>query len=121
MAGEIDHMLAGAAAGLDHVAGFAGEKSLQHRPDRLMVAVKRRRIETAVGLDRPAILAEFHDILSHDISQLAPSTRFNDADRYTGNAIEHSAFSDCANITASDASALSADGVYAFDRLYSGR
>jgi hypothetical protein len=27
--------------------------------------VKRRRVETAVGLDRPAIPPEFHDILSH--------------------------------------------------------
>ena len=48
-----------------HVAGFAGEEFLQHRPDRLMVAVERRRIEPAVGFDRPAILAEFHHIFSH--------------------------------------------------------
>ena len=67
MAGEIDHMLAGAAAGLDDVTGFPGKEALQHRPDRLMVAVKRRRVETAVGFDRPAVLAEFHDIFSHDI------------------------------------------------------
>jgi len=32
-----------------------------------MVAVKRRRVETTVGFDRPAVLAEFHDIFSHDI------------------------------------------------------
>ena len=61
------HVLAGAAAGLDHVAGFACKKWLQHRPDRLMVAMKRRGIETAVGFDRPAILAELHDKLSHRI------------------------------------------------------
>src|SRR5437879_3098129 len=66
-AGEIDHMLAGAAAGFDHVTGFAGEEWLQHRPDRLMVAVKRRRIETTVWRDRPTVLSEFHDIFSHDI------------------------------------------------------
>ena len=63
----MDHMLAGAAAGLDHVAGFAGKKLLQYRPDRLMVAVKRRRVETAVRLDRPAVLAEFHDKFSHGV------------------------------------------------------
>ena len=65
MAREIDHVLAGAAAGFDHVAGFAGEEWLQHRPDRLMVAVKGRRVEPAVGFDRPAVLAEFHDIFRH--------------------------------------------------------
>ncbi len=65
MAGEIDHMLAGAAAGLDHVAGFAGQEFFQHRPDRLMIAMERRRVETAVGFDRPSVLAEFHDIVSH--------------------------------------------------------
>ncbi len=66
-AGKIDHMLAGAAAGLDHVTGFAGKELLQHRPDRLMVAMKRRRVEAAVGFDRPAVLAEFHDIFRHGI------------------------------------------------------
>src|ERR1700694_2597145 len=66
MASEIDHMLASAAARLDHVTGFAGKEWLQHRPDRLMVAVERRRVETAVGFDRPAGLAEFDDIFSHD-------------------------------------------------------
>src|SRR5437879_73684 len=65
-AGEIDHMLAGAAAGLQDVAGFTGEEWLQHRPDRLMVAVERRRVKATVGLDRPAVLAEFHDIFSHE-------------------------------------------------------
>src|ERR1700755_841437 len=67
MSGEMDHVLAGAAGCPDHVAGFARKKWLQHRPDRLMVAMKRRRIETAVGFDRPAILAELHDKLSHRI------------------------------------------------------
>jgi hypothetical protein len=65
MAGEIDHMLAGAAADLNHIAGFPGKELLQHGPDRLMVAVERRRIEPAIGLDGPAILAEFNDIFSH--------------------------------------------------------
>ena len=62
---EIDHMLAGAAAGLEHVAGLIGEVPQQDCPDRLMVAVERRRVETAVGFDPPAVLAEFHDIVSH--------------------------------------------------------
>jgi hypothetical protein len=30
-----------------------------------MVAVERRRVETTVGLDRPSVLAELHDIVSH--------------------------------------------------------
>ena len=30
-----------------------------------MVAVERRRVEPAVGLDRPAILAKFHHIFGH--------------------------------------------------------
>src|SRR5580692_4092855 len=66
MAGEIDHMLAGAAAGLDHVTGFAGEELQQYGADRLMVAMKRRRVETAVRFDRPPVLAEFHDIFRHE-------------------------------------------------------
>ena len=65
--GEIDHMLAGTAAGLDHLAGFTGKLPLQQVADRLMVAVERGRVEAAVGFDRPAILAEFHDIFRHDI------------------------------------------------------
>jgi hypothetical protein len=34
-----------------------------------MVAVERRRVETAVGLDPPAVLAKLDDILSHDFVQ----------------------------------------------------
>jgi hypothetical protein len=30
-----------------------------------MIAMKRRRVEPAVGFDRPAILAELHHELSH--------------------------------------------------------
>ena len=61
----MNDMLAGAAAGLHHITGFAGKEFFQHRPDRLVVAVKRGRVETAVSFDRPAILAEFHHKLSH--------------------------------------------------------
>jgi hypothetical protein len=31
-----------------------------------MIAMERRRVETTVRLDRPAILAEFDDIFRHD-------------------------------------------------------
>jgi hypothetical protein len=33
-----------------------------------MVAMERRRIETAIGFDPPAVLAKFDDILSHVIA-----------------------------------------------------
>ena len=62
---KMHDMLAGAAAGLQHVSRFAGEEFLQHRPDRLMVAVERRGIEPTVRFDRPSILAEFHHIFGH--------------------------------------------------------
>src|SRR3954466_130758 len=62
---EIHHVLPGAASGFEHIAGFAVEEFFEHRPDRLVIAVKCRRIETAIRLDRPAILAEFNDIFSH--------------------------------------------------------
>ena len=55
---------------IDHgcpVAGFAGEELLEHGSDRLMITVKRRSVETAVGFYFPPVLAEFHDIFSHDI------------------------------------------------------
>ena len=105
VAGEIDHMLAGAAAGFDDVAGFAREKSLQYRPDGLMIAVKRRRVETAVGLDRPAVLAEFHDIFSHNTLP----------DRWA--ALAYPLYHKRANRKIS--ARHSTNGVYDFDRLYS--
>jgi hypothetical protein len=67
---EVHHMLAGAAADFDHVPGFSNQDALQHRPDRLMIAVKCRRVETAVGLNWPAIPAELNDIVSHDILRI---------------------------------------------------
>ena len=60
-------MLAGAAAGLHDVTGFPGKETFQYRPDRLMVAVICRRVETAVWFDPPAVLAEFLDIFNHGI------------------------------------------------------
>src|SRR5665213_2122552 len=65
LARKVDHVLAGAAAGLQDVAGFAGEELLQFSPDRLMVAVECRGIETAIRLDPLAIFSEFHDKLRH--------------------------------------------------------
>ena len=71
--GEIHHVLAGAAAGLQHVAGLAAQELFQHRPDRDMVAVKGRRVEPPVGLARSAIPAEFGDKLRQrfDLSRSA--------------------------------------------------
>jgi hypothetical protein len=62
---KVDDVLAGTTADLDHVTGFTREEFLQHRPDRFMVAMERRRIEPAIGLDPPAILAKLYDELSH--------------------------------------------------------
>ena len=66
LAGEIDNVLTGAAAGLNGVAGFAGQVPLQNAADRLMVTVKGRRVEPPVGLEAATIFAKFNDILSHD-------------------------------------------------------
>jgi sulfur-oxidizing protein SoxX len=71
--------------------------------------VKCRRVETAVGLDWPAILAEFHDIFSHDtLLPRCQTARTHPAAReYINRIFPH------------PLSALPADGLYAFDRLYS--
>ncbi|MEY9509865.1 hypothetical protein ABIF16_000596 [Bradyrhizobium elkanii] len=71
LTGEIDDMLAGAAAGFQHVAGLAGEVVLQDGPDRLMVAMVRRRIEPTVRLDRLAVLAELHHEFRHRASPVS--------------------------------------------------
>ena len=72
MAGKVHYVLAGAAAGLQDVAGSTGEEFFQYRPDRHMVAMERRRIEPAVGLDRPAILAKLNHKLGHRHSPVRP-------------------------------------------------
>jgi hypothetical protein len=64
MAGEMDHVLASSAADLDHVARMPGEVLFKRRPERLVIAVKGRRIKAAVGLDPTAVPAEFDDIFS---------------------------------------------------------
>src|SRR5690242_229356 len=61
---EMNHVLAGAAAGLQHVAGFTCEKFLQHCPDRSVIAMKGRGVHPAVDF-APPILAEFDHILRH--------------------------------------------------------
>jgi hypothetical protein len=64
MTGKMDHVLAGSAADLDHVTGPAGDMLFQSRPQRLVIAMEGRRIETAIGLDAPAVPAKFNDIVS---------------------------------------------------------
>ena len=63
---KVHHMLAGAAAGLQHVAGLASQESRKHRPDRLVIAVVGSGIEPPIGLLWPPILAEFDHIFRHD-------------------------------------------------------
>ena len=65
--GQVDDMLAGAAAELDGVSGLSGEELHQHGADRLMVAVKGRRVEPPVSFAPTAILAEFNDIFRHGL------------------------------------------------------
>jgi sulfur-oxidizing protein SoxX len=105
MTGEFHDVLAGAATGLNHVTGFANKEFLQYRPDRRMVAVKRRRIKTAVRRNRPAIPSEFHDIFSHgNLQDLSKPTCYWFAPRETIKAVSR-----VASFT------LSADGVYALN------
>jgi len=73
--GEMDHVLTGSTADLDDISGSAGEMLGQRRPERFMVAVERRRIEPAIGLDPPAILAKFHHIFSQFKSPKKMTTR----------------------------------------------
>src|SRR5215211_7555166 len=65
IAGKVDDVLPGAAAGLQHVAGLAGEIPLKHRPDRRVVAMERGPVEPAVGLRGSTVPAKFHYILRH--------------------------------------------------------
>jgi hypothetical protein len=65
MAGEIDHVLAGAAADLDDIAGFAGEEWPQRRADRPVDCDEGRRVEPAAGSRATTVLAEFDDIVDH--------------------------------------------------------
>jgi hypothetical protein len=96
-----------------------------------MVAMKRGRVQPAVGLDRPAILAEFHHILSHGV---LPSGLLDRADVPGKKPLKHGCNTrnnrpamGC-YVTAHQPrisrrlfSTLPADGLYAFDPLYSER
>jgi hypothetical protein len=68
MAGEMDHVLAGSTADLDHVARPPSEVLSERRPARLVIAMEGRRIETAVRFDPPAVPAKFNDIFSQFMS-----------------------------------------------------
>jgi hypothetical protein len=98
MAGEIHRVLTRSAATFHHVTGFSLKAPPQHRPDRLMIAVKGRRIEAAIGLGRPRVPTEFDDMVSHH--QLP---RITAADLIAAQPATYSRF----------AAALSADDVYA--------
>jgi hypothetical protein len=49
-----------------HVTGPAFQELPQHRPNRLVVTMERRRVEAAIRRGRPAIPAEFGDLLRHN-------------------------------------------------------
>jgi hypothetical protein len=61
---EMDHVLPGSTAELDHVAGGACEMLAQCRPERLVIAMKCRSIEPPIRLDPSAVPAKFDDIFS---------------------------------------------------------
>src|SRR3984885_13344071 len=65
LTGELDDVLTGATAGLNGVAGFSGQVSLENGADGLMITVKARRVEPPVRCAAAAILAKFNDIVSH--------------------------------------------------------
>jgi len=62
---EVDRVLAGPAAGFQHVTGFPGKVALQDRPDRLVVAMECGCVQPAVRLDRPPVLAKLDHIFRH--------------------------------------------------------
>ena len=74
MTGEVNHVLAGSTADLDHVSRPVGEMPAQHRPERRVIAMEGRRIQPTVGLDPAAVPAEF----GHVLSQLEPPENEND-------------------------------------------
>jgi hypothetical protein len=72
MTGEFDDVLAGAAAGLDRIAGFPGKMAPEQAKDRLMIAVKGRRIEPPVRFATAATFAKFNDIIGQSRLLYAP-------------------------------------------------
>src|SRR5262245_43813058 len=64
---ELDGMLAGAAADLQHVAAASRLQAREHREDRPVIAVEGGPVETTVGCRRRrTALAEFSDVLRQD-------------------------------------------------------
>src|SRR5690606_19425685 len=69
---EESYVLSGAAAGLEHIACLAAQEFFENRPDRDMVAVKRRRVETVIGCPRPAVVADVR-IVGHGTLPFIPA------------------------------------------------
>src|SRR5690349_24127033 len=65
MAGQIDHMLAGAASDLDRFARCSSEVLFDDGADSFMVTMEGGRVEPAVGFARATVLSEFDDIFRH--------------------------------------------------------
>lgn len=64
MAGEMNHVLAGSTADLDHIARSPGKMLVERGPERLVIAVKRRRVEATVGLDPAAVPSKLNSVSS---------------------------------------------------------
>ena len=65
LACEVNRVLAGAAASLQHVSRFPGKARPQDGPYRLTVAMECRSVQSAVRLDRPLVPAEFRYVIRH--------------------------------------------------------
>src|SRR5215471_16906897 len=63
--GESNRVLPGSAAELEAVAAAALQKRIQRRPDRRVIAMEGRRVESTISFWGPADLAEFDDVLRH--------------------------------------------------------
>src|SRR5262245_33004984 len=64
--GKCSCVLTGATADLKETAALRQKKPADRRPDRLMVAVKSRRVEAAIGLRRRSRLAVLDDEFWHE-------------------------------------------------------
>src|SRR5215475_14258101 len=62
---KFSHMLAGATADLEHIAGLHREEPGDCRPDRFVIAMKSRPVKPAIGGSRPAIFAVLNDEFDH--------------------------------------------------------
>ena len=73
---ELDDVLAGTAADLQHVAGLVREEGAEHRPDRLVVAMEGRCIEPAFLIGCFVMIAWVITALLGD--RITPYDPFND-------------------------------------------